>query len=113
VKVIDWGALAQQAAEAHLVACEDAMDGEQDSPDPADWPESPACGPYDGCHTCMVREVLFASWPVLACSVLTDVAETNRTLAVELAEQYEVEHCITCGAFGGQHDDAKHGLPVR
>jgi hypothetical protein len=30
--------------------------------DPAKWPESPAYGPFDGCDTCVVREVLSVVW---------------------------------------------------
>jgi hypothetical protein len=53
---------AQQAAEDHLAACEAALWREEEG---EDGPESPAHAPYDGCDTCMVREVLAAVWPIL------------------------------------------------
>lgn len=58
----DVGYLAQQAAEKHLAACYDALVEEED--DPEKWPESPASAPFCGCETCVVREVLYAAWPV-------------------------------------------------
>lgn len=68
----DWGYEAQKAAEAHLAACQEAeyafeeilMEGG----DPADAPESPACAPFCSCETCVVREVLYAAWPVFEAS---------------------------------------------
>lgn len=54
-------ALAQSAAEVHLVACEDyLLDAEAGIPSNKD---NPAVAPYDGCPSCVVREVLFAAWP--------------------------------------------------
>src|SRR4051794_35435138 len=63
----DAGVRAQDAAEAHLAACdaaEEAMDEALMAGEPIGELDSPACGPYDGCTTCMVRETLFAAWPV-------------------------------------------------
>lgn len=57
----DFGIVAQKAAEAHLQACMDALDAEQDG----DEIQSPASAPFCGCDTCCVREVLFAAWPFL------------------------------------------------
>lgn len=67
----DYGLEAQRAAEAHLEACwealheqEDAdMAGEWESSAPDRWPVT--AGPFCGCETCVVREVLFAAWPIL------------------------------------------------
>src|ERR1039458_1412745 len=53
---VDVGVRAQRAAEEHLSACEDAM-YEEDNGDSEELPESPACGPFCGCSTCVVREV--------------------------------------------------------
>jgi hypothetical protein len=60
---IDYGVLAQRAAEAHLEACEEALHAiEYESEADVD---DPAIGPFCGCTTCVVREVLHAAWPVL------------------------------------------------
>lgn len=61
--VASWGAAlddaVQRAAEKHLDACYDALvmveDGEEEIDDPA-------YGPFCGCNTCVVREVLSAAW---------------------------------------------------
>jgi hypothetical protein len=50
-RATDFEAKAQQAAEADL----------DDLPEPAEQP----CGPFCGCDTCIVREVLDAAWPYL------------------------------------------------
>lgn len=64
----DWGYEAQRAAEKHLAACQEAEWGAEEllgaGGELADTPESPACGPFCGCETCVVREVLHAAWPV-------------------------------------------------
>jgi hypothetical protein len=54
---------AQQAAEAHLERCFDAMDAEEQ--DDGRDVESPAIAPFCGCARCQVRETLHAAWPVL------------------------------------------------
>ena len=46
------------AAEQHLIACFDAFYAEEEGLDET----SPAYGPFCGCHTCIVREVLTAAW---------------------------------------------------
>jgi hypothetical protein len=44
----------QEKALAHLEACLEAED---------DWEAvSPAYAPFDGCYTCIVREVLMVAW---------------------------------------------------
>lgn len=48
----------QTAAEAHIEACDEALFGEEDGP----GAESPSLGPYCGCVTCVVREVLYAGF---------------------------------------------------
>jgi hypothetical protein len=60
--VRDFGVEAQQAAEAHLAACDDALEAEQDPDAEFEWPM--LAGPYCGCPTCVVREVLHAAWPI-------------------------------------------------
>lgn len=61
----DFGVLAQKAAEAHLSACWEAYYAEEEGENLEDLPESPACAPFCGCETCVVREVLFAAWPII------------------------------------------------
>ena len=58
------GIRAHEAAMERLRGCWEAMDAENESADPADWPQSPACAPFCGCEDCTVREVLDATWPV-------------------------------------------------
>ena len=49
-------------AEAHLDACYDALVAiDLDETDPAEVAD-PAYGPFCGCNTCVVREVLTAAW---------------------------------------------------
>ena len=57
----DWGYEAQKVAEAHLGACMESMFAEQEGEEAA----SPASAPFDGCDTCITREVLHAAYPVL------------------------------------------------
>lgn len=66
---LDYGALAQRAAEAHLAACWEALGAAEESDDPDDWPPSPAVAPFCGCDTCVVREVLFVAWDIIEVAV--------------------------------------------
>lgn len=58
---MDYGLLAQRAAERRIAGAMEAFLQEQES-DPEDvvWPDDLA-GPFDGCDTCHVREVLHAA----------------------------------------------------
>lgn len=67
----DWGVVAQRAAEEHLLACYAAMH----SLDEGVEVEDPAVGPFCGCETCEVREVLHAAWPILRVAALDGAAE--------------------------------------
>ena len=58
----DLGLEAHQAAEQHLTACWEALDAENEG-EVVDWPDT--AGPYCGCQTCTVREVLHAAWPYI------------------------------------------------
>lgn len=55
----------QMAAERHLRLCDEALELEEETEDPANLPPSPASGPYCGCETCVVREVLAGAWPTI------------------------------------------------
>jgi hypothetical protein len=61
----DYGLEAQQAAEAHIEACFDALDheGEPGAEEQIPFPET--LGPFCGCTTCIVRETLWKAWPIL------------------------------------------------
>lgn len=58
----DYGYEAQQAAEKHLAAIYAAEEAAEEGGDEA-WPAT--AGPWCGCDTCMVRETLYAAWPIL------------------------------------------------
>lgn len=57
----DYGAQAQRAAEAHLMAVWQAFED--------DTAPHPEVGPFCGCPTCEVRETLAAAWPFLEAGV--------------------------------------------
>jgi hypothetical protein len=62
---IDPGPAIQRAAEAHLSACWEAHYAEEEAEDGAEEVPSPAFGPFCGCETCIVREVIAGAWPVI------------------------------------------------
>lgn len=67
----------QRKAEQHLDACLEAMDAhEWGSDDPV---ESPAFAPFDGCNTCIVREVLLVCWDEM-------MEEARREVRAEAAD---------------------------
>ena len=66
----DVGQRAHEAVTEHLSGCWEAMYREEQSDDPADWPESPACAPFCGCEDCVLRETLHAAWPVFEADAL-------------------------------------------
>lgn len=55
----DFETRVQRKAEAHLAACNEALFEEEGGEEEV---SSPAFGPYDGCDTCVVREVLMSVW---------------------------------------------------
>lgn len=59
----DYGREAHEAAQKHLDAI-NAAEYAEDSEELPDYPEDMA-GPWDGCETCVIREVLHAAWPIL------------------------------------------------
>lgn len=60
---VDLGLQAQHAAETHLNECWEALDAENEGAVGVQWPDM--AGPFCGCQTCEVREVLHAAWPIL------------------------------------------------
>lgn len=72
----DWGYKAHQAGMERLDLCDAwsyhnaEMDGGEVTGEPPPTEPDPSCGPYDGCQTCVVREVLDAAWPIIEEAVL-------------------------------------------
>jgi len=67
----DYVQLAQRAAEAHLAACYEALYACEEGDETA---ESPACAPFCGCETCVVRETLHAAWPFCEAAVKAELS---------------------------------------
>jgi hypothetical protein len=62
---IDHNLAIQQSAEAHMEAVWAAFYADEEAePGDAEVP-SPAVGPFCGCETCVVREVLAGAWPAI------------------------------------------------
>lgn len=84
---VDYGYLAQKAAEERLALCEAWMDYEEGEGEPEPEEPNPACAPYCGCTTCMVREVLDAAWPIIEQSVrVNGRSRPENLLAVDLSK---------------------------
>ena len=64
--------LVQRKAEDHLNACMEAIDDDEAL--------SPAYGPFCGCNTCTVREILSVTWDLME-------AEARRRVLAEMSEQ--------------------------
>ena len=80
----DYGHLAQKAAEERLEACEVWLDYDPSEPEPE--VPNPACGPYCGCTTCMVREVLDAAWPIIEHAVKVGLGLATDVPAIDSAK---------------------------
>lgn len=92
----DYPAEAQLAAENHLAAIsihEEAADealSEGKSYD--ELPDSPAVAPWDGCDTCVVREVLFAGWPYAVAEIAAWLEEQGQpNLALDVLTKFRIE----------------------
>lgn len=59
-------AAVQRACEDHLAACYAALYAEEEAEPGVDLDYPAAAGPFCGCETCVVREVLHAARPYLA-----------------------------------------------
>lgn len=80
----DYGVQAQRAAESHLQACNEWMEWYDDGQPAGDLNDSgegrpagddPSCAPYDGCETCVIREALYAAYPILQEGITVDAQE--------------------------------------
>lgn len=60
--VVDVGIRAHQAAVTHLEECMNLLDYEEGEGEP---PNVATMAPFCGCTDCVVREVLFAAYPIL------------------------------------------------
>ena len=65
----DYGHEAQQAAEERLETIWEAEESDDDSA----YDDIDMAGPFCGCTTCIVREVLHAAWPILREAALAGV----------------------------------------
>jgi hypothetical protein len=90
----EFGQVVQRKAEAHLAACFDAMDAFEEAPDAEQAPESPAFGPFDGCQTCIVREVLSVCWEEM-------LAEARRVAQAEHYSEQELRKVAFLAAGAG------------
>lgn len=81
----DWGREAHDKAVNHLDAC-DMWQAYYDNEDEEERPagDDPASAPYCACQTCLVREVLYAAWPVIEEAVRSGDFDSD------------VEHECTC-----------------
>lgn len=69
----DYEQAAQRAAEQHLAACQEWMWAEEEGGESLER-ECPSVGPFCGCDTCIVREILWAAWPHLLALAREEVA---------------------------------------
>lgn len=72
---LDYGYAAQQAAEKHLQAIEAAEDAADETGDSVAYPQT--AGPWCGCTTCVVRETLYAAWPILLQAARAELTEAG------------------------------------
>lgn len=64
-----WERKVQEACETRLEQCMTAYwhrEEEGCGGECKDEPNDPSCAPFDGCDTCVVREILDAAWPFMA-----------------------------------------------
>lgn len=74
---MSWDLEAQRAAERRVDECMEAMyEFEEDGDDST---ESPACAPFCGCTTCIVREALDAAYPIMRRGIAEDLAMERQT----------------------------------
>lgn len=87
---MDWGHAMQVAAEKHLDAVNEAFSAYEEGRTPE--VEDPSWGPYCGCETCVVREVLAGAWPV-----------------IEAMIEHEVKAALTTKGLNQLLDDVENG----
>ena len=72
MNIEDVGTEIQRKAEEHLMKCQEQLFGEEEGTDTG--VEVETFGPYCGCDTCIVREVLGIAW-----DSLVEVANSDKT----------------------------------
>lgn len=93
---IDWGARAQEAADKHLSAVWTHFHEEAEAVGDEEFEStpSPARGPFDGCQTCEVREILEVAYPLLRMAMVEEMLKTLGDLR-EHVKRLAPEHGIT------------------
>lgn len=89
----DYGREAHEAAERHLEDCFVALGVEEDGGEPI-WPEDLESA-FDGCTTCVIREVLYAAWPILLQGAREVIAEEIEHVR---DSEFHMEACSLTGA---------------
>lgn len=79
----DFGVQAQQAAEEHIANCWSWLRADETDESEGD---SPAIGPFCGCTTCEVREILYASLPFLQAGFARDGEAPVEPYAINLVK---------------------------
>ncbi len=79
----DFGLQAQEAAEEHINNVWGYYHAEEEGTQEGD---SPSVGAFDGCTTCEVREILFASLPFLQAGFARDGEAPAETYAINLIQ---------------------------
>jgi hypothetical protein len=87
--------LVQRKAEEHLDACTLALDEPPDA-------DSPAYGPFCGCTTCTVREILSVTWDLMEAEarrrVLGEISDFGRVHQGATTEPHPTEIEDLCDA---------------
>jgi hypothetical protein len=92
---------AQRAAEARLAYCGELLyaDENPDQSIRAPGEDEEPCGPYDGCDTCIVREVLDAAWFAileLAKREIDGAAHRCAGCHRDLPQNFDGDFCVRC-----------------
>jgi hypothetical protein len=76
MNIEDVGTEIQRKAEEHLMKCQEQLFGEEEGTDTG--VEVETFGPYCGCDTCIVREVLGIAWDSLVEAANSEKTEGER-----------------------------------
>jgi hypothetical protein len=103
----DYRNQAQKAAELHLEVLDGLEYLDSDSPAiSALQGESTAYGPYCGCQTCVVREILYAAWPYAQLELVGWVETRLRTTNIPQCQDLADELALDAASMLG--DDIMH-----
>lgn len=73
LRLFDWSDIAAGVARDHLDLCNEALEAQETGEDVREGVQSPAAASYDGCSTCVVREVTLAAHPYLIADYLAAI----------------------------------------